>query len=257
MNFQLLESLPIAALSLCIFVLMLVFGEAGFQLGSHARTRLDKEAPESLGPMVGGLLAMLAFVLAITFSMASAQHAARKNNVLEEANAIGTAYLRADLIDSQYGSEVKSLLRKYVDIRLQATSGGDINAAITRSVEIHKKLWAQVSEAANDNPNTNTLLAIQSINTVIDMHERRVTAALRDQIPVSIWIALALIVALTMMTMGTQVGFTGKRRLVAVVPMVLAFAVLVTLVADLNRPQGGLITVGQQSMTGLQDSMTP
>ncbi len=257
MNFQQLESLPIAALSLFIFLLMLVFGEIGFQLGTHARTRLDKEAPVSLGPMVGGLLAMLAFVLAITFSMASSQHMARKNNVLNEANAIGTAYLRADLIDIRHSTEVKSLLREYVDIRLRAASGGEIEAAIVRSVEIHKQLWAQVSAAAKETPNTNTLLVIQSINSLIDMHETRVTAALRDRIPGSIWVALALIIALTMMTMGTQVGFTGKRRLVAVVPMVLAFAVLVTLVADLNRPQGGLITVGQQSMRGLQDSMTP
>jgi hypothetical protein len=59
-----------------------------------------------------------------------------------------------------------------------------------------------------------------------------------------------------MITIGTQVGYTGKRRLVAVIPMLMAFAVLVTLVVDLNRPQSGLITVGQQSMVALQKSMS-
>ena len=99
---------------------------------AHAKTRQDKEAPISLGPMVGGLLGMLAFVLAFTFSMASSQHDLRKQNVLEEANSIGTAYLRADLIDKQHGTEVKRLLREYVDVRLKAASGSDMNTAISQ-----------------------------------------------------------------------------------------------------------------------------
>ena len=87
------------------------------------------------------------------------------------------------------------------------------------------------------------------------MHERRVTGALRNRIPGSVWISLIAITLLTMTTMGIQVGLTGKRRLVAVIPLVLAFSSLVTLVADLNRPQSGLIEVGQQSMVALQSSM--
>jgi purine-cytosine permease-like protein len=104
-------------------------------------------------------------------------------------------------------------------------------------------------------PSTNTALMIQSVNNVIDMHEKRVTAALRNRIPSSIWIALVAISVLTMITMGTQIGLTGKRRLVAVIPLALAFAVLVVLVVDLDRPQKGLITVGQQAMVDLQDNM--
>ena len=200
---------------------------------------------------------MLAFVLAFTFSMASSQHDLRKQNVLEEANAIGTAYLRADLIDKQHGIEVKRLLREYVDVRLKgARSDNDIYSAIAKSVEIHNLLWAQVSAAAVENPGTNSSLMVQSANDVIDMHEKRVTGALHNRIPVSVWIALLAITALTMVAIGAQVGFTAKRRLVAVIPMILAFAVLVTLVVDLNRPQTGLITVGQQSMVELQSNMS-
>ena len=113
----------------------------------------------------------------------------------------------------------------------------------------------QVSSAARENPSTNTSLMIQSINDVIDMHEKRVTGALRNRIPVSIWISLFAITALTMVAMGVQIGLTGKRRLVAEIPLVLSFAVLMTLVVDLDRPQSGLITVGQQSMASLQNSM--
>ncbi len=255
MNFELFESMPIAFFYVAVFLFMLAFCEVGYQIGKHGLTRQDKEAPVSLGPMVGGLMGMLAFVLAFTFSMASSQHDLRKRNVLEEANSIGTAYLRADLLDTQYRAAVKGLLREYVDVRLKAASGSDLSAAIGKSSEIHNLLWAQVSSAAIASPGTNSSLMIQAANDVIDMHENRVAGALHNRIPGSIWLALFTITALTMMAIGTQVGYTSKRRLVAVIPMILAFAVLLTLVVDLNRPQRGLITIGQQSMVNLQSSM--
>ncbi len=95
---------------------------------------------------------MLAFVLAFTFSIASHQHDLRKQSVLEEANSIGTAYLRADLLDKQYAIKVKHLLREYVDIRLKAASGSTLDTAMAGSVEIHDHLWALVSAAAKDRP---------------------------------------------------------------------------------------------------------
>jgi len=234
---------------------MLAFSELGFQFGSRTRKTRDKDATVSLGPMVGGLMGMLAFVLAITFSMAASQHELRKQNVLDEANAISTAYLRADLLPETDASEVKKLLREYVDIRLQAVSDGDMEAMLARSVVIHGLLWDKVSAVARTSPGINASLNIQSINGVIDMHEKRVNAGLYNRIPASVWLALLAISALAMMTMGTQVGLTGKRRLYAVIPMLMAFAVLVTLVADLNRPIKGLITVGQQAMLDLQSGM--
>lgn len=255
MNIELLESIPIGFIFAGIAILMLAFGEVGYRIGERRRTCQDTEAPTSLGPMVGGVLGMLAFILAVTFSMAASQHDLRKQNVLEEANSIGTAYLRSDLIDKKYGTEVKRLLREYVNVRLNAASGSDLNTALVKSIEIHNLLWTQVSSAARENPGTNSSLVIQSINDVIDMHEKRVTGALRNRIPVSVWLALFAIIALTMITIGTQVGLSCKRRLVAMIPLILAFAVLVTLVVDLNRPQSGLITVGQQSMANLKSSM--
>lgn len=250
-----LESLPISLIFIGIALFMLIFCEIGFQFGYHAHMRKDKAAPSTLGSMVGGLLGMLAFVLAFTFSIASSQHELRRNNVLEEANIIGTAYLRADLLDEKSATAVRRLLREYVDIRLNAVQGSDINLALEKSTEIHRLLWKEVSSAAIENPSPMTSLMVQATNEVIDMHEKRVTAALRNRIPLSIWIALAAITALAMIALGTQVGYTGNRRLIAVIPLVLAFAVLVTLVVDLNRPQKGLIIVSQQSMIDLRSSM--
>jgi hypothetical protein len=255
MNLSFLETLPVGIIFFCVTIYMLVFCELGFQFGARARKNRDEEATSSLGPLVGGLMGMLAFVLAMTFSMAASQHNLRKQNVLDDANAIGMAYLRADLLDAQVASDMKRLLREYVDIRLQAVNGGDMKAILARTVEIQKLLWAEVLAVARTSPSTNTSLNIQAINGLIEMHKKRVNAGFHDRIPSTIWYALFAISALSMMTLGTQVGLTGKRRLEAVIPMLMAFAVLVTLVEDLNNPQTGLIKVGQYAMLDLQRSM--
>lgn len=256
MNPGYFDTMPIGVILLFITIFMLAFCEAGYQVGAHFRKKQDKEATVSLGPLLGGLMGMLAFVLAITFSIAASQHNLRKENVILEANAIGTAYMRADLLDEPIAAEVKQLLREYVDVRLQATTGGDLHAILARSVEIHQLLWTKVLSVSRTTPGVNISLVVQSINNVIDMHEIRVSAGLYGRIPTVIWLALFAITALSMITIGTLVGLSGKRRLVVVVPMLLAFAVLVSLIADLNRPQKGMIKVGQQAMISLQKNMS-
>ena len=255
MNGWLLDPLPISGVYIGIALSILLSFEIGYHIGKLTRTLYDKEAPVALGPMVGGILGMLAFVLAFVFSMAASHHDLRKQYVLDEANAIGTAYLRADLVDKQHGDETKRLLREYVDTRLQAATSKNLDVEISKSIELHGLLWTQVSSAAETSPNTNTSLLIQSINDVIDMHEKRVTVSLHNRIPGSIWITLFVISALTMITMGTQAGLTGKRRLVAVLPLALAFAALTTIVVDLDRPQKSLIKVGQHALISLKNSM--
>lgn len=251
----LFESLPITVVYILVALTLLAACDIGYRVGVHARTQVDSDAPASLGPMVGGLLGMLAFVLAFTFSMAASLYDLRKQNVLDEANSVGTAYLRADLLDEERGDIFRELLREYVSVRLGAASGEvEMDAALSRSQAIHELLWDQAVEAALLNPNANNSLILQSVNAVIDMHQKRITAALQNRIPGSIWIALAAISILTLMTLGIQVGLSGKRRLIAVVPLSLALSALFILVIDLDRPGGGLIRIGQQAMTDLQDS---
>ena len=251
-----LSAQPIAVVYLAISLLMLAFIEIGYQLGERLKTRNEKDTIASMGPMVGGLLAMLAFVLAFTFSLAFNQYEARKKVVVDEANAIGTAYLRADLITEPFSKEVKRLFQDYVDIRLQAAQGIDLKGAIAESVVIHKQLWEQVSSAALMQPGPNTSLAVQSINNVIDIHELRVSAGIRNRIPGIVWVTLGVISALAMITIGLQIGLVSKRRFLAGLPMSLAFAVVVALVVDLDRPDKGMLSVGQEAMINLKESMT-
>jgi hypothetical protein len=254
--FKALESLPIIVLFFLLTLLILIFIEIGFHFGIRTRSKRDADAPNYMGTIVTGLFGMLAFLLAFTFNMAATQYEKRKLNVVIEANDIGTAYLRADLIDEQYGNEIKHLLRKYVDLRLDIVEHKiDLETGLNESGKIHSLIWQQASSFASSNPSINASLLVQSINEVIDQHAVRLNDALYNRIPDSVWLALLLITLFTMMAMGTQMGLTGKRRLVAIIPLSISFAILVTLIIDLNRPLHGLIQVSQKSIINLKSNI--
>ena len=251
-----LEVLPIPGVYLVVVLLILFACEVGFRIGRRYHLqRRDEGAPGSLAPVVSGLLGMLAFLLAFTFSMASTQHGGRNQNVRDEAAAISSAYHRAALMPDAVGDDIRRLLREYVDIRLRAAETLDWKSADVRSREIHVELWRVVSASAKAQPDTNSALVAESVNAVMTMHETRILAAVHARIHGAVWVGLLLIASLTMGTLGIQIGLNGKRRLIAVTPIALAFAVLVTLIIDLNRPQGGFITVGQRALQDLQVEM--
>lgn len=253
------DDFPIWKLYIVMFLILLFSFEAGYQISKYTTSSGDKQGFNSTSPMVSGLLAMLAFVLAFTFAMAASQHNLRKHNVLTEANTIGTAYLRADLLDKREETKVKELLKEYVDGRVytieMANSEEITKVTLSRALEIHALLWEQVSSAVKREPNLYTGLVLQSINDVIDIHQARVTAGFYNRIPSSIWLVLLTISALTMVTMGAQARLAKSRRLTAVIPLILAFTTLTEVVIDLDRPQEGMITVGQEAMVDLQKGL--
>ncbi len=205
---------------------------------------------------VGATLALLAFTLAFTFAMAASRYDTRKQLVLEEANAIGTTYLRALLLPTLQASEVRELLRRYVDARLEAAAQpGKRSEALARSEQLHELLWRQAVAAGSAQADSvMTGLFIASLNDVIDLHAKRL-AAWRNRIPPTIWLFLYLTAVLGMASMGYHTGLTGSRRTAAVIFLTLAFSGAMALIADLDRPQQGLIRVSQQAMQDLQASM--
>ncbi len=258
MGRELFESLSILSIFIGTAAFILLSFEVGYQISKYTQSHYKGNADTSQGPMVGGMLAMLAFVLAFTFSMAASRFDEKKQTVLNEANAINTAYLRADLIAQPHRAEVKRLLREYVDIRLQGIEGIEkitVEMAMAKSLELHKLLWTQAMLTAEQNPQN--LLLIQSINEVINIHHKRLTVAVHDRIPDDIWLTLYAITAFAMVTMGSQAGLARTRRFSQVIPMVLAFSALITLIADLDRPaQLGLIKVSQEAMIDLEKNMS-
>lgn len=255
MDTFLFDSLSAYTTFFAIASLILLFYELGYQIAIRRYLKKNIKEPSTLGQISGGLLGMWAFVLAFTFSIVATQFRLRKDLVMEEANAVGTAFLRADLINPEDGLAIKKDLARYIDIRLQVLKSLNVKDAIVQSVEIHRSLWARITSVAVANPNTNTSLLTQAINEVIDIHEKRVTAGTRTRIPHSIWVTLFIISFLAILSIGMQAGFNKSRRLLMIIPLIMAFAALSTLIVDLNNPQSGSIKVDQQPMQSLQKSI--
>lgn len=252
-----LDALPLPAALLLIVFLVLLSIEGGFRLGLYRRKRAEQEKDAPVGAMVGSTLGLLAFMLAFTFGMAASRFDVRKSLVLEEANAIGTTYLRAAMLP-EGGDAVRGLLRDYVDQRLGAVKAGNAVNALKESEALQSKLWALAVTAGQQHPNSIIVgLFVESLNEVIDIHSKRVTAGLRNRIPGTIWLSLFVIAALSLGAMGYHSGLAGPTRSLVLVAVALAFSAVIGLVVDLDRPQEGALVVSQQPLVDVRQSMTP
>jgi hypothetical protein len=256
MNAELLDSIPLW----CVFALATAFIllalELGYRLGQwrHAHAQGEKDAPT--GAMVAAILGLVAFMLAFTFSLAAARFDARRMAVLDEANAIGTTYLRTRLLPEPERTDAAQLLRDYVDVRVRIVQQGTITEGLAESEVLHRRLWSSAVAAAEKDPSSiMTGLFIQSLNDVIDMHAKRVLVGIRSRIPMSIWVALFTLALVGMSAMGYQAGLSVTRRSPAMLFLALAFGGVLFLIVDLDRVREGFLNVGQQAMLDLQTSM--
>jgi len=251
----LLDALPLWVLFLAILLVVVVSVECGYRLGRHRHSRSEKDKEAPVGAMVGATLGLLAFILAFTFGLAAARFDTRKQVLLDEANAIGTTYLRAAMLPER-GGEIRALLKDYVDVRLKAVQSGNIAEGIRRSQSIQDQLWAQATTLGEKNPNSIIVgLFVQSLNEVIDLHAKRVQAGLRNRIPAAIWVALFAVAVLSLGLMGYHAGLAGTARSLAILAVALTFSAVIGLIADLDRPQEGTLKVSQQALIDLRQSM--
>jgi hypothetical protein len=252
-----IDVLPLWALFISILIIVLLSVEGGYRLGKYRRSRHEEEKEAPLGTMVGAMLGLLAFILAFTFGLAAARFDTRRQVLLDEANAIGTTYLRAGMLPEQ-GEKIRSLLRDYVGVRLNAVRPGNAAEGIRQSENIQQQLWTEAETVGQKNPNSIVVgLFVQSLNEVIDLHAKRLQAGLRSRIPGAIWLGLFAVAALSLATMGYHAGLSGTRRSLAILAVAVTFSVVIELIADLDRPQEGVLRISQQALLDVQRSMNP
>ena len=256
---QTIDQLPLWAFLFATAAAFLIAVEVGFRIGRYRRSRREGDQKSQVGSVMGASLGLLAFFLAFTFGMAGSRFDERKKLVLEEANTIGTTYLRAELLPEPHRSGIQSLLREYVEVRAGIADGGldGVQRGIARSEELHQLLWSQTVVLAEKNASPITGLFIQSLNDMIDLHAKRVTVGLRNRIPASIWVTLYFIAFLSMALMGYHAGLTGTRSLTANLAIVFAFSAVMVLITDLERPEQKLFNVSQQAMIELKSQLSP
>ncbi|MGB6348683.1 MAG: hypothetical protein WBG10_01525 [Pseudolabrys sp.] len=198
------------------------------------------------------MLGLLALMIAFTFSMALSRFEARRDAVLNEANAIGTTALRARLLPESHRTETLKLLQEYVQIRLDIVRSGtslvERMAVVNRSNALQEALWQQAKAmAANDKGLIPTGLFIESLNAMIDDQGKRL-AALRSRVPNIVLLALFAIAAVAGGFAGYTSGLEVKRTRLPVYVMGLLISAVIYLILDLDRPSSGFITNNQQPM---------
>ena len=253
-----LDVLPLWSFFFIAIATIVLAHELGFRLGTARARRADREKDATVGGMVAAELGLLAFLLAFAFGIAASRFDARRQALLDEANAIGTAYLRTAFLPEPHRAEVRRLLKEYVDVRIAATQGGSVEDAVRQSEELHERLWAGAVAAAEKDPRSIPVgLFVESLNEVIDLHAKRVTVSLQSRIPLPVWVVFFAVAFLSFGAMGYHGGLTGTTRSPAVLVVAVTFAAVIWLVADLDRPGQGILRVSQQPMIDLQKSMAP
>ncbi len=243
------------ALTVAIVILAIYAGI----LFSRYRKKRAKEGEEAdFNTIIGATIGLLAFILAFTFGLSLTRFDARKHLLLDEANSIGTTFLRADFLPEPHRSDMRELLREYVDIRVKLVSHpGEVLEAIEESDRLHEIMWRHAAAIAKmDHKNAPIVaLFISSLNEMFDIQTKRVTVGLTYRIPWPMWAALYCLIILSMFGVGALLGTSDKVSWTLVLVLSLAFSAVIMLIADLDRSgagRRGLINVNPQPMFDLQ-----
>lgn len=256
MSKELLDFVPLWVLLVAVCLVMGLALEGGYRLGKWRHTRNEEEKPTPVGAMVGSVVALFGFLLAFTFGMAASRYETRRQAVLDEANAIGTTYLRTRLLRDEEQRKVSAkLLRKYVDLRVRAIQEDKLEEALAHSEELQDRLWDVAIKATENDRGPITGLYLQSLNQMIDLHAKRIQAGLRSRIPTVIWLGLFALAMLSMTSVGYQSGISATRRSPQMFVIVLTFAGVMFLIGDLDRAREGFLTVNQEATIDLQRRM--
>jgi hypothetical protein len=246
-----------AVIAAVLFVSMALAIEAGYRIGRRSTGPAAAAAKPHIDAIQTSMLGILALLLAFTLSLALQRFDNRSEAVVAEANAIGTASLRAQLLPAQVRGEVEGLLRQYLDLRVEAgavtlVDRAERAALLKKTLGIQTALWAYAMQAAEIDPNAvRSGLFIESLNDLIDNQGKR-EAALNRHVPEAVLLLLYATFLMAGAIVGYAAGVAGHRPSLATHVMVALIVVLVFIILDLDRPRRGLIRVSQASLLELQ-----
>jgi len=241
--------------------LILVGSLAAFWLSSSVGCWLGKRTGQIEEPnredfkfVLGGTLTLLGLIVGFTFSMSVERYNQRKNYEEEEANAISTEYLRADLLPPADAANVRSLLTNYLAQRMADYRSRD--RQLLRQIEIETarlqtRMWSTVSAPAAAQPTPVMALVVAGMNDVLNS-QGYTQAAWRNRVPIEAWALLGLISIFCNLMIGY--GAQGKSpALLLILPVVLSISLF--LIADIDSPRRGLVRVRPQNLQSLADSL--
>jgi len=255
-----MDAIPIWLAFAGTFLIVMAGSEAGYWLAHFIRRRsADGESSDSTG--TGAILGLSAFMLAFTFGIVSERYSDKKALVRQDANAIRTAWQRSDFLPEADRAEAKTLLKQYVDQRLAFTAQKSFEAERVASVlaqtkQLQDRLWDMaVANARKDMNSDVAALYLESLNEIFAVHATRVAVGIQARIPGEVWLVLLGITILGMISMGYHTKMGGAKRSLRRPALAVAFALVFGLTVALDRPGSGILSVTQQPLVDLRDSM--
>jgi len=253
-------SIDIGWIAVALLVSMILATEVGYRLGFVSKDAMTEASRTHVSAAQASTLGILALLLAFTLSMSLQRFETRSDAVVDEANAIGTAYLRADLLPGAVRGDVRRLLRDYVDLRISGSALSVVHEEargplLASALQVQDVLWDRARKAAAMEPNpVTTGLFIEALNQMIDSYGRR-DAAVNRRVPQPVVWLLYGTFLITGAIVGFSHGVTGQRPSLPSLAMVALIVALIVVILDLDRPRRGLIMVSQERLVELQASM--
>jgi hypothetical protein len=239
------------------FLLLWLSGWVGTSLRNKKRLR-DDAAGADAGLVLGATLTLLGLIIGFTFSMAISRYEQRKNYEEAEANAIGTEYVRADLLPAADAQRVRALLAHYTDQRIWFYKTRDLQQlqrVNAETAQLQTELWSAVATPAATQQTPIVALIVSGMNDVLNS-QGYTQAAWWNRIPPSAWGLMLIIGLCCNLLIGYCVRRTGMELVVFLV-LTLVVSISFFLIADIDSPRGGIIRVEPQNLVSLSQSLHP
>jgi len=246
---------------LLVFVISFVVLWLSIQLGAGVLKKwrkLEQDAHEDFNVILAATLTLLGLIIGFSFSMATSRYDQRKNLEEAEANAIGTEYVRADLLPAADAVKVRALLKNYLDQRVLFYTIRDeqqLRQVDIRTAQLQADLWSAVLAPAAVQPTPVVALAVSGMNDVLNS-QGYTQAAWWNRIPIAAWGLMGAIAICSNLLLGYgEQSAKGGRVLHLVLPTVVSISFF--LIADIDSPRHGVILLNPQNLVSLAESLRP
>jgi hypothetical protein len=249
-----LETLPLTGIALAIMAALLAAATVGYRGHLWLLQRSGETESESHDHLLSAVLGLLALLLGFTFSLALNRYEARRDLVVQEANAIDTVWLRVQLLEPQSRAAMSGLLRAYVDARLAWSEADAAADSSARTAALQQKLWAVTGQAMRSEPNPQLSRAVMdAMNQSFDLASAR-AAARSAHVPDRVLTVLLLYAVLSAAMLGYTSAAKGKPQRIATISVQVLLTLALVMILDLDRPRSGAIQVSQQPLEELKQS---
>ncbi|WP_036258454.1 hypothetical protein [Methylocapsa aurea] len=244
-----LYGFPVWAVFLGALAPLILATEGGFRGGRRLNKARRQRAKFETGSLQASVLGLLALFLGFTYSASMSNFQERRLLVVKEANAIGTAYLRAQLLPKPMAQQASFSLRRYADLRLQWALADEEQASASARLAdaVQQDLWALAVRLAEQDRSAVAGLFIGALNAIIDVGAER-EASHRNRIPIQMFGMLCLLAVVAMAITGYGCGIAGDRALAATTIVCALIAAVTVLILNIHEPRQGFVHENLQSL---------